>query len=171
MSHHTPRAEGVADKADQYVKLLDRAQRKWLKALSQLGPEPRGPPSGGSVGQIPSAGDGNVPEAIQVLLDLRRTAYSAVGAQGRQVRDPESRDEPAPGAMDVEREGEGGTDMVLGGGNGPGLFTRLNSPTFQAQAQEMNLGHLPAWAVEPVLGDLHSWFDLPAGLFGDGQGV
>lgn len=59
----------------------------------------------------------SLPDAIHVLLDLRRTAYSAVGA------------------------------------NGP------DSPP------EVNLSHLPAWAVQPLLGDLHNWFDLPAGLF------
>jgi hypothetical protein len=63
----------------------------------------------------------NLPDAIHVLLDLRRTAYSAVNAN---VDD-----------------------------------------TPHVSPPEMHLGHLPAWAVQPLLGDLHSWFDLPAGLF------
>lgn len=63
----------------------------------------------------------NLPDAIHVLLDLRRTAYSAVAGNTEQ--------------------------------------TPFHSPG------EMNLSHLPAWAVQPLLGDLHSWFDLPAGVF------
>jgi hypothetical protein len=93
--------------SDQYVKLLERAKRKWLQAstASETQPNP------------------NLPDAIHVLLDLRRTAYGAV-------------------ANSTE--------------------TPFHSPG------ELNLSHLPAWAVQPLLGDLHSWFDLPAGVFQEG---
>jgi hypothetical protein len=87
---------------DQYRKLLERAKRKWLSTSEEVNP--------------------SLPEAIHVLLDLRRTAYSAVGANN--------------------------TDA-----------TPFVSPP------DVNLSHLPAWAVQPLLGDLHDWFDLPAGLF------
>lgn len=30
---------------------------------------------------------------------------------------------------------------------------------------EPDLSQVPAWAVQPGLEDLYSWFDLPAGLF------
>lgn len=63
----------------------------------------------------------NLPEAIHVLLDLRRTAYSAVGVN--------------------------------------------SEATPHVSPPDVNLSHLPAWAVQPLLGDLHDWFDLPAGLF------
>ena len=33
-------------------------------------------------------------------------------------------------------------------------------------ALDASLGQLPVWAVQPMLGDLHSWFDMPTGLFG-----
>jgi hypothetical protein len=65
--------------------------------------------------------DKSLPDAIHVLLDLRRTAYSAVKTNS--------------------------------------LETPHVSPP------DVNLSHLPAWAVQPLLGDLHNWFDLPAGLF------
>lgn len=92
-----------ADSTGQYVKLLERAKRKWLAAISD-------PPN-------PS-----LPDAIHVLLDLRRTAYSAV-------------------------------------------TTTTTQETPQVSPPEVDLSHLPAWAVQPLLGDLHNWFDLPAGLF------
>lgn len=88
---------------DQYVRLLERAKRKWLQATAS-DPNP------------------NLPDAIHVLLDLRRTAYGAVANSAE---------------------------------------TPFHSPG------EVNLSHLPAWAVQPLLGDLHSWFDLPAGVFQD----
>jgi hypothetical protein len=81
---------------------LERAKRKWLESAI-----------------TPNL---NLPEAIHVLLDLRRTAYSAVGANNANA-------------------------------------TPYVSPP------DVNLSHLPAWAVQPLLGDLHNWFDLPAGLF------
>lgn len=86
---------------DQYAKLLERAKRKWLHSSTDSNP--------------------NLPEAIHVLLDLRRTAYSAVGVN--------------------------------------------SEATPHVSPPDMNLNHLPAWAVQPLLGDLHDWFDLPAGLF------
>ncbi|ORX38872.1 fungal-specific transcription factor domain-domain-containing protein [Kockovaella imperatae] len=89
--------------ANGYVKLLERAKKKWLQSAS---------------GEHP-----NLPDAIHVLLDLRRTAYSAVA-------------------------GAGNTDA-----------------TPHVSPPDVNLSHLPAWAVQPLLGDLHSWFDLPAGVF------
>ena len=95
---------------DQYVKLLDRAKRKWQSATTV------------PISTSPDTDDHpNLPDAIHVLLDLRRTAYGAV--------------------------------------NGGGEATPYVSPP------ETHLGHLPAWAVQPLLGDLHDWFDLPAGLF------
>jgi hypothetical protein len=92
---------------DQYTKLLERAKRKW---------------AAGSV--YDAEANPSLPDAIHVLLDLRRTAYSAVGANGE--------------------------------------ATPYVSPP------DVNLSHLPAWAVQPLLGDLHNWFDLPAGLFTEG---
>ncbi|TXT08628.1 hypothetical protein VHUM_02756 [Vanrija humicola] len=92
--------------ANQYVKLLERAKRKWAAGTTHTDPD----------------ANPSLPDAIHVLLDLRRTAYSAVGA----------------------------TDQ-----------TPYVSPP------DVNLSHLPAWAVQPLLGDLHNWFDLPAGLFAD----
>lgn len=92
---------------DQYIKLLDRAKRKWIAAHTAA--------------TTTSGNDGNLPDAIHVLLDLRRTAYSAVN-------------------------------------------TNINE-TPQVSPPDLNLSHLPAWAVQPLLGDLHSWFDLPAGIF------
>jgi hypothetical protein len=88
---------------DGYVKLLERAKRKWLSATSAADNNP------------------NLPDAIHVLLDLRRTAYSAVVAN--------------------------------------------SEATPHVSPPDVNLSGLPAWAVQPLLGDLHSWFDLPAGLF------
>jgi hypothetical protein len=88
----------------QYRKLLARAKRKWLDGTY-----------GGETNP-------NLPEAIHLVLDLRRTAYSAVGANN--------------------------TDA-----------------TPHVSPPDVNLSHLPAWAVQPLLGDLHNWFDLPAGLF------
>lgn len=39
----------------------------------------------------------------------------------------------------------------------------------------LDFGHLPAWAIQPALGEIHDWWDLPANLFGTGyendQGV
>ncbi|WRT67477.1 uncharacterized protein IL334_004449 [Kwoniella shivajii] len=89
--------------ANQYVKLLERAKRKWLNSLS-------GPTNSSSL-----------PDAIHALLDFKRTAYSAV-------------------------------------------TTNIQETPF-ATPPEPHLAHLPAWAVQPGLGDLYSWFDLPAGLF------
>ncbi|RSH92069.1 hypothetical protein EHS25_008481 [Saitozyma podzolica] len=88
--------------AKQYVRLLERAKRKWLASLGD-------------------ASDKNLPDAIHVLLDLRRTAYSAVKTNQQE--------------------------------------------TPHVSPPDVNLSHLPAWAVQPLLGDLHNWFDLPAGLF------
>ncbi|KAL7422894.1 hypothetical protein Q5752_002191 [Cryptotrichosporon argae] len=96
--------------ANQYITLLERAKRKWQRALPSA-----------------SAETATLPEAIHVLLDLRRTAYSAVGA-GHAIA-------PTP--------------------------PTVSPPDLAA------LEHLPAWAIEPLLGDLHNWFDLPAGLFAD----
>ena len=86
---------------DQYCKLLERAKRKWLSSSQDANP--------------------NLPEAIHVLLDLRRTAYNAVGS--------------------------------------------VAEATPHVSPPDVDLSHLPAWAVQPLLGDLHDWFDLPAGLF------
>lgn len=63
----------------------------------------------------------SLPDAIHVLLDLRRTAYSAVKSNAQE--------------------------------------------TPHVSPPDVNLSHLPAWAVQPLLGDLHNWFDLPAGVF------
>ncbi|BEI94281.1 uncharacterized protein CcaverHIS019_0607400 [Cutaneotrichosporon cavernicola] len=93
--------------ANQYTNLLERAKRKW---------------STGSA--YDAEANPSLPDAIHVLLDLRRTAYSAVGANGE--------------------------------------ATPYVSPP------DVSLSHLPAWAVQPLLGDLHNWFDLPAGLFTEG---
>ncbi|KAL1406275.1 hypothetical protein Q8F55_007971 [Vanrija albida] len=91
--------------ANQYVKLLERAKRKWAAGTpANTDPNP------------------SLPDAIHVLLDLRRTAYSAVG---------------------------------------------VTDATPHVSPPDVNLSHLPAWAVQPLLGDLHNWFDLPAGLFAD----
>ncbi|WVQ99018.1 hypothetical protein IAU59_006150 [Kwoniella sp. CBS 9459] len=89
--------------ANQYVKLLERAKRKWLNSLSGAGTST------------------SLPDAIHVLLDLRRTAYSAVNTNTQE--------------------------------------------TPHVSPPDPDLSHLPAWAVQPGLGDLYSWFDLPAGLF------
>ncbi|KAK8869490.1 hypothetical protein IAR55_000055 [Kwoniella newhampshirensis] len=89
--------------ANQYVKLLERAKRKWQNANN----------SSGSTSSLP--------DAIHVLLDLRRTAYSAVHTN--------------------------------------------TQATPHVSPPDPDLSHLPAWAVQPGLGDLYSWFDLPAGLF------
>ncbi|WVN86555.1 uncharacterized protein L203_101722 [Cryptococcus depauperatus CBS 7841] len=89
--------------ATQYVKLLERAKRKWLDTITQ-----------------PNSNHA-LPEAIHVLLDLRRTAYSAV-------------------------------------------HTNMHETPF-VSPPEPDLSQLPAWAVEPGLNDLYSWFDLPAGFF------
>jgi hypothetical protein len=32
----------------------------------------------------------------------------------------------------------------------------------------LDFGHLPAWAIQPALGEIHDWWDLPANLFGTG---
>ncbi|KIY34495.1 hypothetical protein I305_03279 [Cryptococcus gattii E566] len=90
------------DLATQYVKLLGRAKRKWLNTLSTN----------------PSS---SLPDAIHVLLDLRRTAYSAVNTNVQE--------------------------------------------TPHVSPPEPDLSQVPAWAVQPGLEDLYSWFDLPAGLF------
>lgn len=123
---------------DQYVKLLERAKRKWLASTNPS----TGPTNHPSLSPATSAGIGGagsgvstnnnnnhpsaLPDAIQVLLDLRRTAYSAVNTNV----DETPQITPPPEAV-----------------------------------PDLDLGHLPAWAVQPLLGDLHSWFDLPAGLF------
>ncbi|CAK9782693.1 hypothetical protein CC85DRAFT_92279 [Cutaneotrichosporon oleaginosum] len=93
--------------ANQYTKLLERAKRKWAAGSA-----------------YDAEANPSLPDAIHVLLDLRRTAYSAVGAKGE--------------------------------------ATPYVSPP------DVSLSHLPAWAVQPLLGDLHNWFDLPAGLFTEG---
>jgi hypothetical protein len=95
---------------DQYVKLLERAKRKWVHSTT-----------------YDAEANPSLPDAIHVLLDLRRTAYNAVGV--------------------VETNGEA---------------------TPHVSPPDVDLSHLPAWAVQPLLGDLHNWFDLPAGLFGEG---
>ncbi|WVR05478.1 hypothetical protein IAU60_002494 [Kwoniella sp. DSM 27419] len=89
--------------ANQYVKLLERAKRKWLDSISGTG------------------ASASLPDAIHVLLDLRRTAYSAVNTNTQE--------------------------------------------TPHVSPPDPDLSHLPAWAVQPGLNDLYSWFDLPAGLF------
>lgn len=101
-SELAPHFIDLSSRSDQYVRLLERARRKWLQATSGTDP--------------------SLPDAIHVLLDLRRTAYGAVANSSE---------------------------------------TPFHSPG------EFNLNHLPAWAVQPLLGDLHSWFDLPAGVFQD----
>ncbi|WWC60752.1 uncharacterized protein I303_103328 [Kwoniella dejecticola CBS 10117] len=90
--------------ANQYVKLLERAKRKWQNSLT-----------GGTA-------SASLPDAIHVLLDFHRTAYSAVHQNQMQE-------------------------------------------TPHVTPPEHDLAHLPVWAVQPGLGDLYSWFDLPAGLF------
>ncbi|WVQ85757.1 hypothetical protein IAT38_007924 [Cryptococcus sp. DSM 104549] len=89
--------------ATQYVKLLERAKRKWLNSING------------------ASASSSLPDAIHVLLDLRRTAYSAVHTNTQE--------------------------------------------TPHVSPPEPDLTQLPAWAVQPGLGDLYSWFDLPAGLF------
>jgi hypothetical protein len=111
---------------DQYVKLLERAKRKWLAsttaAASTGGSGPLSlSPGGAGLGSTSTNNPNALPDAIHVLLDLRRTAYSAVN-------------------------------------------TNVDE-TPQVSPPELQLGHLPAWAVQPLLGDLYSWIDLPAGLF------
>ncbi|KAI9636462.1 fungal-specific transcription factor domain-containing protein [Dioszegia hungarica] len=90
--------------ANQYVRLLERAKRKWQDSMPSSDPP-----------------NPSLPDAIHVLLDLRRTAYSAV--------------------------------------------TTNTQETPHVSPPDVDLSHLPAWAVQPLLGDLHGWFDLPAGLF------
>ncbi|GMK57850.1 hypothetical protein CspeluHIS016_0406840 [Cutaneotrichosporon spelunceum] len=111
--------------ANQYTRLLERAKRKW------------------AAGTYDAAANPALPDAIHVLLDLRRTAYSAVGVDA--------------GAEATAEEGVAAEEGVTDGGTGA---TLVASPP-----DMLGLGHLPAWAVQPLLGDLHSWFDLPAGLF------
>ncbi|WWC89679.1 uncharacterized protein L201_004604 [Kwoniella dendrophila CBS 6074] len=94
--------------ANQYVKLLERAKRKWQNSLG--------------IGTSGSSATTSLPDAIHVLLDFHRTAYSAVHQNNIQE-------------------------------------------TPNVSPPEHNLSHLPVWAVQPGLGDLYSWFDLPVGLF------
>ena len=98
---------------------MEKARRKWTDSLT-VDPRTGVASTTASLTSI----DPSLPEAIHVLLDLRRTAYSTVSDARGDHTDVTPHDTP-----------------------------------------EMALGHLPAWAVQPLLGDLHSWFDLPAGVF------
>ncbi|WVQ76527.1 hypothetical protein IAR50_006197 [Cryptococcus sp. DSM 104548] len=145
------------DLATQYVKLLERAKRKMLnsRASHSSHSHPQAPHN-----DTLSNSSTALPDAIHVLLDLRRTAYSAVGTN---IQETPHTTPPLEGFVPGYEPGHGhghGDFVGHGGGTGQGMQEEM----------DLGLGMVPAWAVQPGLEDLYSWFDLPAGLFqGDGM--
>ncbi|ODN88393.1 hypothetical protein L198_06664 [Cryptococcus wingfieldii CBS 7118] len=191
--------------ATQYVKLLERAKRKMLNSRQSHPPTfssttnsyphtshskhaPKGP-------EGPEGHSSALPDAIHVLLDLRRTAYGAVGTNIQETPHttppPEGLEGPEGGLGFVpgyeaghgHGHGHGMHDVAMGAGSGSGSDAGTGRGMGQAQAQggqgqgmqgvegmDLGLDMVPAWAVQPGLEDLYSWFDLPAGLF-HGEGM
>ncbi|TYJ54174.1 hypothetical protein B9479_005185 [Cryptococcus floricola] len=179
--------------ATQYVKLLERAKRKMLNSRQShpstssstttshphTSNSKHAPPEGG-----PSSA---LPDAIHVLLDLRRTAYNAVGTNIQETPHTTPPPEgPGPegglGFVPGYEPGHGhGMEGVMGAGAGGGVGqgqAQAQGGQGQGQGQgmqgvegmDLGLDMVPAWAVQPGLEDLYSWFDLPAGLF-QGEGM
>ncbi|KAJ9098194.1 hypothetical protein QFC21_004523 [Naganishia friedmannii] len=112
--------------ADEYVKLLSRAERRWQSLSTDL----------------TSPASGTLSEAVSVLLDMRRTAYTAAKVGQYDVTPPE----PA-----------GGHGMNAGGNmEGPfGSATPVWPPTLKGP-----------FAQAAGYGDIGSWFDS-LDLFGN----
>ncbi|KAJ9117488.1 hypothetical protein QFC22_004338 [Naganishia vaughanmartiniae] len=111
---------------DEYVKLLSRAERRWQSLSTDLN----------------SPASGTLSEAVSVLLDMRRTAYTAAKVGQYDVTPPE----PA-----------GGHGMNAGGNmEGPyGSATPVWPPTLKGP-----------FAQAAGYGDIGSWFDS-LDLFGN----
>lgn len=111
---------------DEYVKLLSRAERRWQSLATDLN----------------SPASGTLSEAVSVLLDMRRTAYTAAKIGQYDVTPPE----PVGG------------QNTNGGGNGGGPFgasTPVWPPTLKGP-----------FAQAAGYGDIGSWFDS-LDLFGN----
>lgn len=85
--------------ASQYVRLLDAAARKWASGQAATPASARSHVPAGA-GAAEDSDDDGLPDAIRVLLDLRRTAYNAVGAEAREETPEEAE------AREHEREHE-----------------------------------------------------------------
>ncbi|KAJ9110300.1 hypothetical protein QFC19_001703 [Naganishia cerealis] len=116
----------VASFTDEYVKLLSRAERRWQSLATDLN----------------SPASGTLSEAVSVLLDMRRTAYTAAKVGQYDVTPPE----PA-----------GGQGLGVGGHiEGPfGSATPVWPPTLKGP-----------FAQAAGYGDIGSWFDS-LDLFGN----
>lgn len=104
--------------ASQYVRLLDAAARRW--AAGHVGPLPARMP-------LPTedSDDDALPDAIRVLLDLRRTAYNAVGAEAGDATPEEVGERSQRGSLGERSErSEGGRleqrQVQAQGGHGAG---------------------------------------------------
>lgn len=106
--------------ASQYVRLLDAAARRWSSGQVST-PSTRSHPAPGTGAE--ESDDEGLPDAIRVLLDLRRTAYNAVGA-GEETP-PEEEGVRRPSMGEGEREGglgaQGGAGQGVGVGVGAGV--------------------------------------------------
>jgi hypothetical protein len=116
----------VSSFLDEYVKLLSRAERRWQSLSTDLN----------------SPASGTLSEAVSVLLDMRRTAYTAAKVGQYDVTPPE----PA-----------GGNGMSAGMNmEGPfGSATPVWPPTLKGP-----------FAQAAGFGDIGSWFDS-LDLFGN----
>lgn len=107
--------------ASQYVRLLDAAARRWSSGQVST-PSTRSHPAPGT----DESDDEGLPDAIRVLLDLRRTAYNAVGA-GEETPPEEAEGrrgsvEGGPG-LDVQ----GGQAQGGGGAGGQGQMEGVDT--------------------------------------------
>jgi hypothetical protein len=47
----------------------------------------------------------------------------------------------------------------------PACTASQNQNTPTEPPPDMDMDSFPPWALQPLVGDLHQWFDLPTGLF------
>lgn len=92
--------------ASQYVRLLDAASRRWSSGQVST-PSTRSHPAPGTGAE--DSDDEGLPDAIRVLLDLRRTAYNAVGAG--EDTPPEEGGGDRVGEEAREQQGQPGMEM------------------------------------------------------------
>lgn len=108
--------------ASQYVRLLDAAARRWSSGQVST-PSTRSHPAPGT----DDSDDEGLPDAIRVLLDLRRTAYNAVGAGEETSPNEEERRGSVEGGPGQEVQGgrqQGGGQQGGGQGQMEGVDTQ-----------------------------------------------
>lgn len=134
--------------SETYVKLLLRAERRWHAMTTSLDINHQGDPSPASG----SAGGASLSEAVSVLLDMRRTAYTAakVGRGDETPTDPPPH--PSDFASSFEDFQPDQTGVASRDFLGPVRNNTNHHTQFDRRARSPDPGYVPAAAATSFQG-------------------